>query len=77
MAEPLHRLSLETELKFQIMRSEVQAAADLDHLREVALQLIDMAEMQQRVTHAMLKQAYLKPRPFHPALLQQEPASPA
>ena len=77
MAEPLHRLPLEAELKFQIMRSDVQAAADLEQLRQVALQLVDMAEMQARITGAMLRQAYLKPRPFHPALVQGEPAAPA
>jgi hypothetical protein len=77
MAEPLHRLSLEAELKFQIMRSDVQAAADLEQLRQVALRLVDMAEMQQRLTLAMLQQAYFKPRPFHPALLQSESAAPA
>lgn len=77
MAEPLHRLPLEAELKFQIMRSDVQAAADLEQLRHVALQLVDMAEMQARLTGAMLKQAYLRPRPFHPALVQGEPAAPA
>ena len=77
MAEPLHRLSLETELMFQIMRSDVQAAADLEQLRHVALRLVDMAEMQQRLTQAMLQQAYFKPRPFHRALLQLESASPA
>lgn len=77
MAEPLHRLPLETELRFQIMRSDVQAAADLEQLRQVALQVVDMAEMQARLTGAMLRQAYLKPRPSHPALLQGDPAPPA
>lgn len=77
MAEPLHRLPLEAELKFQIMRSEVQAAADLEQLRRVAMQLVDMAEMQARLTGAMLRQAYLKPRPFHPSLVKGEPATPA
>lgn len=77
MAEPLHRLSLEAQLKFQIMRSDVQAAADLEELRQVALRLVDMAEMQHRLTGAMLRQAYLKPRPFHPTLVQGEPAAPA
>lgn len=77
MPGPLHRLPLEAELKFQIMRSDVQAAADLDELRRLALQLVDMAEMQARLTGAMLRQAYLKPRPFHPAQVQGQPASPA
>ena len=77
MADPIHRLSLEAELKFQIMRSDVQAASDLDELRQVALRLVDMAELQHRLTGAMLQQAYLKPRPVHPAQLQRDPAAPA
>jgi|GEM_PF-4916107 hypothetical protein len=77
MAEPLHRLPLEAELKLQIMRSDVQAAGDLEQLRQVALRVVDMAEMQARLTGAMLRQAYLKPRPFHPALLQGELGPPA
>jgi hypothetical protein len=39
--------------------------------------VVDMAEMQARLTGAMLRQAYLKPRPFHPALLQGELGPPA
>lgn len=76
MAEPLHRLPLEAQLKFQIMRSDVQAAGDLEQLRQVALRVVDMAEMQARLTGAMLRQAYLKPRPLHPGLLQGGPVPP-
>lgn len=67
---------MEAELKFQIMRSEIQAAADLDHLRKVALQVVDMAEMQQRTTNAMLREAFLRPRPPHPSLLESTASAP-
>jgi hypothetical protein len=64
------QLSLEARLKFQVMRCEISETADLEHLRRKAMMLVDMLELQQRASNAMLQQTFLKPRPLHPSLLE-------
>jgi hypothetical protein len=64
------QLSLEAKLKFQLMRCEIKETADLELLQRKALMLVDMFEMQQRASNAMLQQTFLKPRPLHPSLFE-------
>lgn len=60
-------LSLEAKLQYEILREEVRNTTDLERLRQKALQLIDMMELQRRTTNAMLRQGFLMPRPVMPA----------
>lgn len=64
------QLSLEAKLKFQIMRSEIKEAKDLEELQRKALMVVDLFEMQQRASNAMLQTTFLKPRPLHPSLFE-------
>lgn len=71
MPEPvIPQLSLEARLNFQIMRSEIREATDLNELQRKALVLVDLMELQQRTSNAMLREGTLKPRPLHPSLLE-------
>lgn len=64
------QLSMEAKLRFQIMRCEIKEATDLEQLQRKALVLVDLFEMQQRTSNAMLHQTFLKPRPLHPSLFE-------
>jgi hypothetical protein len=67
MADPvLPDLSIEARLQFEILRTEVRGTRDLERLRQKALQLVDMMELQRRTTNAMLRENFLKPRPQLP-----------
>ena len=65
-------LSLEARLQFEIMRSEVRETKDLDRLRQKAMTLIDLLELQRRTTNAMLASGGLLPRPVLPPVPKQE-----
>lgn len=73
MSEPvIPQLSLEAKLRFTILRNEIREAADLNDLQRKALMLVDLMELQQRASNAMLRETYLKPRPLHPSLLEAQ-----
>lgn len=67
MADPVvPQLSMEAQLQYAILRAEVRDTKDPERLRQKALQLVDMLELQRRTTNAMLCQGFLKPRPQLP-----------
>lgn len=64
------QLHLEAQLQYRILRSDIKAATDMAQLQRLALQLVDMIELQRRTAMALLNQpAYrqLRPRPHHSA----------
>jgi len=65
------QLHLEAQLQYQILRSDIKAATDMAMLQRVALQVVDMMELQRRTALALMKRPassqHLRPRPHHPA----------
>jgi hypothetical protein len=70
MAEPvIPELSMEARLQYEILRAEIRATGDPERLRQKALMLIDMLEVQRRTTYCLLRQNGTRPaRPSLPSL---------
>lgn len=67
-------LSLEAQAQFRILRSEIHSAHDPIQLRRMALQLVDLMELQRKTVLLMLQENYLKPRPIHPSAFPTDKA---
>lgn len=49
------RLHLEAQLQYQILRADIKAATDMAQLQRVALQMVDMMELQRRTALSLIK----------------------
>lgn len=70
----LPQLHLEAQLQYQILRSDIKAATDMAMLQRLALQVVDMMELQRRTALALMKRPassqQLRPRPHHPGAVE-------
>jgi hypothetical protein len=69
MPEPvMPPLPVEAQLQYEILRTEVRGTNDVESLRDKALTLIDLLELQRRTVNAMPKHGFCGTSPTLPRL---------